>query len=345
MGNIMIDFTSYRKEMPPDKVNDYKFVFALTRAGEKKVAFHRADADGVVSAVIVKKAFPGEKLVFIPLGLEAINRTDFGSYLMDLNWHSVVDLPPFNKKKCKLISDHHRSSESMQKNAEIVLFDPEAPSAAYLLAKHFKDIDNETRELARLTEITDTASFTIPAPLQVQEEYSTEQERAWAINDLCKALESSQRVLELVERLADEGFKAIPKHYNRKLAEHRSLRKKSIDLISNLKCKELTIIILDKNTMDDTSMLHELLSKGAKVGISMVRLQSSYKMRLRHSKTLSREENIMYRVDDLAGKLNGGGHIAASGARVRDSQKALDIIISWAKMKKLDFIIHRINLK
>ncbi|MFW9996912.1 MAG: hypothetical protein ACFFD4_33025 [Candidatus Odinarchaeota archaeon] len=336
----MIDFDSLVGKVPKGKIEDYKFIHKLTLLKGKNVAFHRSDADGVVSAAIVKKAFPGENLVFIPISHEMLKMEDLGSYLANLEWFGIVDLPPFSKTRFELFSDHHRSTEGTEINAQTVLFNPIAPSAASLLAKHFHNIDDKTKELARLTEITDTAGYTIPPPLKINKIYSSEQERAWALNDLCKVFDSSRKIIELVERLSDEGFDTIPRRYNQAISKHRGVRRKSIELAKKLAIADLVILLFPDDSLNNIDMLHELFNRGAKVGVTFIDHQLQHVLSFRHSKILTEEERLDYRLDELAKQFGGGGHVSASGAEVRNYKQTLEKIIEWGKERGLRYKVY-----
>jgi hypothetical protein len=339
----LIDFDSYAGELPTAMIEDYKFVYKLTLIDAEKVGFDRSDADGVVSAVVLKNAFPNKKFVFIPLSHHVLKLHDFGSYLSDLKWFAIADLPPFPVTEFDIFCDHHRSSEKMEKMAKKVLFNPDAPSAAYLLAKHFYHVDDQTKELADLTVITDTAGFNVSPPLTSSKEYNSEQERAWALNDACKIFESSRDIVELVERLSSDGFDAIPKYYNRELSSYRVIRRRSVELAKKLEPADLIILNFTEDSLNNIDMVHEMFNMGAKVGITSIRHQSYYKLSFRHSKTLSAEERMIYRLDELAQQFGGGGHVSASGAEVKKHRKVLEKIISWGEARGLKHVVHDIK--
>ncbi|MHA1932413.1 MAG: hypothetical protein ACW96X_07715, partial [Promethearchaeota archaeon] len=307
------------------------------------VAFHRADADGVISAVVVKNAHTDENIVFIPIDYDILELEEFGSYLSNLPWYAIVDLPPFAKSSLYLFSDHHQSNVDVKVNAQIILFNPEAPSAAALLAAHFQNIDEKTKELAKLTEITDTAGYTIPAPLETKSEYISEQERAWALNDVCKSLDTLEEIVELVDKLALEGFDAITRYYNERITRHRSKRKRSIDRANQLETSDMVILNFSDDSLNRFAILHELLNRGAKVGVATNFFEAKYVLNFRHSKQLSKEEVIQYRVDTLAEKFGGGGHMSASGARVDDVHESIKEIVLWGKKKGLNPIVQEIQ--
>jgi nanoRNase/pAp phosphatase (c-di-AMP/oligoRNAs hydrolase) len=340
----VIDFELNSKKIPAEKIEDYKYVHSLTQIDSNRVAFHRADADGVVSAVIVKKIFHNKNLVFIPIGYEALNMDDFSWYLSNLQWFAIVDLPPFSAANLELYCDHHVSNVGLKIRANLTLFDSAAPSAAYILAHHFPNINEKSKELAKLTEITDTADFTISPPLDTKKNYSTEQERAWALNDTCKAVDSSRKIIELVEKFSLEGFEAIPRHFNVILSRYRQKRRESIDYVKNFEISDLVILNFLDDSFNRFDILHELLCKGAKIVISFLNLKSYYVLNFRQSKELTAEEKLIFRLDKLAEEFGGGGHISASGARVKNYQRALGKILVWSKKQKLSNTIYDIPL-
>jgi len=128
-----------------------------------------------------------QEAIFIPLGFQEIRHPEFGEFLKVLNWIAIIDLPPFNDSSIVLYSDHHLSNKAIAKNAEVVLFDENAPSTAYLLSKHFDEhLPENLKLLADLTTITDTASFTVPPLENIALKFleATRQEQAWLLNDI-----------------------------------------------------------------------------------------------------------------------------------------------------------------
>ncbi len=338
----MIDFDSYTETLPIEKIEDYKYLYNLTKQEGDRVAYHRADADGIISAVIVKTVYSDRNLVMIPLGYEALELNGFGKYLSNLTWLAIVDLPPFAHTTTTLFCDHHQSNEGANFDAQLSIFDPKAPSAAILLANKFPNIPGIIKELAELTEITDTAGYTIPAPLEINESYSTKQERAWALNDVCKTQETSANINKLVEKLSSEGFEAIPRYYNDAISRHRLKRKNSVELAKKLKISDMVILNFSDDTFNRFAILHELLNRGAKVGVVILAEKSIFVLGFRHSKSLSKEEQIKYRLDTLAKEFGGGGHISASGARVTSLEGNIQKIVSWGKSKGLKPVVQEV---
>ena len=302
-----------------EKSEEIKYIYQLSKIKGKRVAFHRADADGVISAVIVKNAHAEENIVFIPLDYDILELEEFGSYLSNLTWYAIVDLPPFAKSSLYLFSDHHQSNVDIKVNAELILFNPEAPSAATLLAAHFQHIDENTTS-----------------------EYVTEQERAWALNDVCKSVDTLEEIVELVDKLAKEGFDAITRYYNEGLNRHRSKRKKSIEKVNQLETSDMVILNFLDDSLNRFAILHEILNRGAKVGVVTIFYEEKYVLSFRHSKKLSKKEVIQYRVDTLAEKFGGGGHMSASGARVDNVHDSIKEIVLWGRKKGLNPIVQEI---
>ena len=85
----MIDFDSYTEILSLKKIEDYKYLYQLTKLDGDRVAYHRADADGVVSAVIVKTVYADRNLVLIPLGYEAFELDKFGKYICR-DFHNLI---------------------------------------------------------------------------------------------------------------------------------------------------------------------------------------------------------------------------------------------------------------
>jgi len=98
-----------------------------------------------------------------------------------------------------------------------------------------------------------------------------------------------------------------------------------------------------KLIVNDLGVHHD--GTGAKVGIAIGQSQSYYIFNFRHSKQITDEEKLNYRVDKLAESFGGGGHISASGARINDFEPALNKILTWAEKKNLKSIVHDVNPK
>jgi len=70
---------------------------------------------------------------------------------------------------------------------------------------------------------------------------------------------------------------------------------------------------------------------------------SSVRISLRLSKIFQNSDGFdinKYRLDTLANRLNGGGHMAAAGARSKNIEGGLNEFKAWAKSLNLKLLVH-----
>ena len=198
LDTVLDDFSDQMKQT-------IRYVYALSLLPRPKVAFHASDADGIVSAVILKNLSPFRKYVYIPLGYQELRHPEFGSFLSCVEWKAVADLAPFHSNRISLYCDHHQTSKELPKNADLVLFQAGAPSASFLLGQHFYALlPAKIQLLAQLTVITDTASYTTPPPIELPKDLdqASEEDLAWLLDDLCRTVETPEEILALVQDLS-----------------------------------------------------------------------------------------------------------------------------------------------
>ncbi|MHA2247468.1 MAG: DHH family phosphoesterase [Candidatus Hodarchaeales archaeon] len=332
---LLFDIESILADFSDELQRNIRYIYNLSLLPNSKVAFHAVDADGIVSAIILKTLKEFQHSVFIPLGYQEIRHPKFGKFLKSQNWASIVDLPPFNEKTIALYCDHHFSNKSKIKNAEVVIFDENAPSAAFLLSKYFnKSLSENLKLLADLTTITDTAGFTIPPPHDLPTSFreAPRQEQAWLLNDICRTPESTEEVFTLFHDISSQGVDVFNNQlYQQRILSFRALRKKSIKLGDRFELADVIIIIQGKEKIMTSALVHSLLDKGVKITCVIFPGKQFAGISFRVSSQVPKSELERYRVDYLAGKFSGGGHPRAAGGRGSSLQNTLNRIIEWVQ--------------
>ncbi|MFW9905955.1 MAG: hypothetical protein ACFFFH_16655 [Candidatus Thorarchaeota archaeon] len=332
---ILLDLETILPEFSDQMQQNLRFIYSLSLLPKPKVAFHGADADGIISAVILRALKEFQQAIFIPLEYPEIHHSKFGLFLKTLNWQAIVDLPPFNTSSINLYCDHHQSNKSLAKNAEVVLFDENAPSAAYLLSNHFKDqIPLFLRILADLTIITDTAGFTIPPPEELPSNFddTTRQEQAWLLNDICRIPESTEEIFSLFQDFSNHKLAIFSnKTYRQKILNLRTLRKESISIGDQFELADVLVIIHGKKKIMTSALVNRLFERGVKITCILFPGKQFTGISLRVNSQISSSELENYRVDKLATEFTGGGHPRAAGGRGTTLKKTMKLIVTWIK--------------
>ena len=347
--SLLFDLDKILNDFSDPMKKTVRYIYALTLLPKPKVAFHSSDADGVVSAVILRNLAPYAKMVFVPLGYQELRHPEFGSFLSGVDWQAVVDLAPFHAKTILLYCDHHQTSVHLSKKAELVLFDPNAPSASFLLAEYYQSkLSDEILKLAQLTEITDTASYTLPPPVSIPKnlELASDQEKAWLLDDLCRMLDSPEEVLSIVQDLSEHHLKIIdqPK-YQERLQKLYAQRKKSFALVNEISSTEVVILVQSKEKVLTSSLVHGLFQKGVKISCVLFPGKRFTGLSFRVNSAIPDDQLDEYRVDLIADTFSGGGHPRAAGGRGNSLSETLTDLESWLKSKNLSYIIHDLREK
>ncbi|MHA1685553.1 MAG: hypothetical protein ACTSYD_04000 [Candidatus Heimdallarchaeaceae archaeon] len=325
----------------------YTAISKLLDSEKPKVAYHFNCTDGTIVAALANYSFDDSDILFLPLDYELINDSPLHAKLQNTTWKAVLDLAPFNLKTTELYMDHHISNVGKTINALKIFYIAGAPSTAYVYYKHYRsDLPSHLVELVKITEITDTASYTTPAPLTLNsslEEYSWE-DIIWFVEDACKTALTIDEHNELIQIFSLEGWQGLWK--NNILSRIKSLRNErtiSKKLVEAIEIKDFIIVVDKPEHYNMAYIAHELMKKGAKGAAYLTEFPTYVKISLRLSKNLSEQEIDRYRVDLLAKRLNGGGHKPAAGAQTRTLTEALEKIELWAKTN--DFTFEIIDLR
>ena len=333
---VLSDFSDQMKQ-------NIRYIYSLSLLPKSKVAFHGDDADGIISAVIMKNLNFLKDSVYIPLGYQELRHPEFGEFLKSVDWIAISDLFPFHTKKIRLFCDHHESSKHLPKNADLVLFDQTAPSASFLLAKHFQnELPKPIQELAELTEITDTASFQSSPPLVSPEnlESASLDERARLLDDICKTVEAPEDILTLVNDLFEHQLKiAFFPLYKEKLRGLYNIRRATFEIAAKMPTTDVLIIIQGTTKIQTSSLIHFLFDKHVKLTCVLYPGKRFTGLSFRLNSDIKGNKFEELRVDSLANSFSGGGHPRAAGGRADSLSAALYELKEWIKDKNLDYRI------
>ena len=324
-----------------DQKEQYRLkVIELSKKPIKKVGYHFNCPDGIVSAALIKHVFSKENLIFIPIDYPILKDKEVMKIFVSAKWFAIVDLSPFNIKKIDYFFDHHISNVGQKINAKNYVFDPKAPSAASLIANYFSNkIPDFIIEVSRITEITDTASYGTPAPLDLKlnfEEYNWE-EKIWFLEDTCKSTYTIEEHNQLIDFLSSKGLKGLWKEdiINR-VKILRQSRRNAFKISEEIEIKDFITIIDKPLNYNIAFIASEVMKRGA-IGVAYITVYpKEVKISLRLNRNLEAKNVDYYRVDLLAQTMSGGGHKGASGAEVEKLEQAIKKISEWIEQKGLD---------
>jgi hypothetical protein len=327
------------KKLMNNKEKYRKEILKLSIGTQQKVAYHFNCPDGIISAALIRFLFSDRDLVFIPLDYALFKEKEIIEKIANANWFAIVDLEPFHSNTAEYFFDHHISNIGKIIKSNNIYFVAGAPSAAYLIEAIFSDsLPEHLKELVRISKITDTASYEIPPPLELQDDFSnlSWNEKIWYVEDLCKSTFTIQEHDELIEILAFEGFEGLwkPKLTNRVRSLRRS-RKSSMEISNQIDITEFVVIIDNPLHYNIAFVAREVQKRGALGAAYITVYPTEVKISLRLNKELSEEEKEKYRVDLLAQSMGGGGHKPASGAEADNLEVVVEKIKSWAGEKEL----------
>ncbi len=310
-----------------------------------KVAYHYNCCDGIVSCALFKKIFEKENLVYIPIDYSLLSTKETRTKIIKSNWYAIVDLEPFNENELELYVDHHISAVNKHINARKIHFEAGAPSASYILNKCYNDIlPPHLKELAKMTLITDTASYKIPAPLEMEEDENdfTYDSKIWFLEDACKTTFGLKDHDIITDILYKQGWAGLwdlsnleTKGIQSRIFYLREGRKSAYKISQELEISEFMILIDHAMHFNITYIAHELMHRGATGVAYLTQYPDFIRISLRLSKKLSEKEIDYYRVDHLANSMGGGGHKPASGAQLDSLDLAIKKIEQWAQEKNL----------
>ncbi|NPD89129.1 MAG: hypothetical protein HGN29_10420 [Asgard group archaeon] len=314
-------------------------ILQLSSKTQQKVAYHFNCPDGIISAVLIRFLFSDKELVFIPLDYALFKEREIIDKIADANWFAIVDLEPFHSNTAEYFFDHHISNIGKIIKSNNIYFVAGAPSTAYLIEKIFSDsLPEHLKELVRISKITDTASYEIPPPLGLLDNFSklSWDEKIWFIEDICKSTFTIQEHDELIEILAFEGLEGLWKpELAHRVKNLRQSRKSSMEIAKEIEITDFVVIIDNPLHYNLTFVAREVQKRGAMGAAYITVYPTEVKISLRLNKKLSEEQKEKYRVDLLAQSMDGGGHKPAAGAETDNLEIVVEKIDSWARKKGL----------
>ncbi len=327
------------KEHTAKKEKSKKEILQLSAKPQQKVAYHFNCPDGLISATLIHFLFNDKELVFIPLDYALFKEREIIDKIADANWFAIVDLEPFHTNTTEYFFDHHISNVGKVIKANNIYFVAGAPSTAYLIEIIFSDsLPEHLKELVEISKITDTASYEIPPPLELQDDFVelSWDEKIWFVEDLCKSTFTIQGHDEIIKILSSEGLKGLwkPELVNR-VKNLRQSRKSSMIIAEEIKITDFVILIDNPLHYNLAFVAREVQKRGALGAAYITVYPTEVKISLRLNKKLSEEQKEKYRVDLLALTMNGGGHKPAAGAETNDLETAIEKIESWGRKKEL----------
>ena len=339
-------------------ISDLNSVLSNLKPENIILATHSHCTDGSVAGGMLRYKFPGAKI--IPIDYWYLNNELCKEHLENVNWHGIVDLKPFNRHQTEFWVDHHTSSVNQHINSKKIKFDIDGDSGAYqlYLSGFIDPIPEHLLELALMTRITDTASFTTPLPveqidsleeLQYEPTYNKSEDlvlyerKVWFLSDSTSTQFTYKELQNLYTGFAKDGFYYLKKLIKRtnKLREER---KKAFEIADGILKEDIVCFSYKQDKLDAFSIRRRLLmSDQIKVVISFSNTSSGYGISFRRSKRLSKEVENKVQLHLLANKFGGGGHPGASGGFTKELQSAKKIIGSWAN--NLNYRISWISLE
>lgn len=321
------------------------------------VAVHGMCTDGGTAGAIIRHQTP--EAVIIPLDYKILNHTIAIQILENMNWFGIVDLKPFNKHQVNYWVDHHLSSMGSQVNAKRIRFDIDGDSGSYqlFLSNFLGELPQHLIELAVMTRTTDTAGYIIEPPTQIINSLSdlniTEtagengrkqmEKRIWLLDDAWGTVNTLKDQLDLYNFLAFDGFFGL-EHVLPRINLMREERIKAKEIADSISIESDVICFsFIADSIDHFTITRRLQNNGAKVVISMAIVPDGVKISLRRNRDISKAMQERIQLNELAEKMNGGGHAGASGAKTSSIEKAIEIITEWCLEKKLSMQCEEMN--
>ncbi len=307
-------------------------------------AVHGLCTDGGVAGAMIHHQIP--EAIIIPLDYKILNHPAASDILSDIKWEGIVDLKPFNKHRLKFWVDHHLSAVNLKVNAERIRFDINGDSGSYqlYLSDFINELPQHLIELAVMTRTTDTAGYITEPPLDTYKSISDIkidqstgiegrkqlEQRIWLLDDAWGSVTTLKEQLQLYQLLAKNGFIGLDKVLSR-VNRMRDERKEAVKIADNIDIsKDIICFSYKADTIDNFTITRRLQTRGVKVVVSLARVPDGVKISLRRNRNLDENMNSKIQLNELAAKMNGGGHAGASGAKMPDVTTALREIYAWS---------------
>lgn len=287
------------------------------------MACHKEDIDGIVSAALILKVFP-EALIVFTKPSEILK--------MKIKFDIVCDLP--KPKFCDICIDHHLSNyQTLLESGRLSdkdLVDPNASSAARLVAKYFNLNDNVSKELVEMADNADSG--------QLDEDLMT-------LDLLIKSsLGDPTKLHWIAKKLAQSGRKIFDdpefKIEISKL-QHLIFKKNEIvELASRMVKKNVEVCIFDCRSLDP-ALGRIAPTTFCKIGGKAA--ASIYFEDAGDVKVSIRVGDIEFDAHEFAKRYGGGGHAKAAGIVVKNGGILAKLISDFISSFK-EYVIAFVNI-
>ncbi|MEX0568581.1 MAG: hypothetical protein Q6363_005385 [Candidatus Njordarchaeota archaeon] len=286
------------------------------------VAVHSEDIDGIASAALILRKFSNAQIIFMKPN--EIRRTS-------MSFDIVIDLP--KPRNCRINIDHHKSNfEYLIKNRRIGeddLVDPNAPSAACLVAKYYNLTDKISKEIVDMANKADKG----------------EHDRKLMLLDLiikCNVMNQT-KLYWLSDKLSKLGKKIFKDNeFKREIEKLRPIRKKINEtevVVEKLLRSNIKAVVFDcmRIPYAVARVPPTIFTKrGGYVALSYYMEPDSGKIKIS-----IRVGDYDFRADIFAERFGGGGHEKAAGLTVRGEAELAIIIkkfIDSMRLKPVAFV-------
>ena len=119
---------------------------------------------------------------------------------------------------------------------------------------------------------------------------------------------------------------------------YEEIGKKAYETADQIAPDDIVAFSFESETQDKFTILRRLQTNGVKVAISLsIQNNGGVKISFRRNRELNSLDTNKLKVNEVASKLNGGGHEGASGAYANNLDDALNIINEWSKKLNYNF--------
>lgn len=276
-----------------------------------KIAVHNDDVDGLACAALFIKKYPDAEIHFLSVE-EARESNEYYDF--------IADLPKSNNAKVNI--DHHESNLRRLKEEKRLsqkdLIDPNAPSAASLVAKYLGLEDEISQEIVEIANKADRGVL---------------EGDVYKLDKLIKRYLRDQKILlQLAKILSKHGrgfsstpfFRSLWHNLKKEIEKANSLIKSAISELEASKAK-YAIILQNSNIpyFMAKDIAYEFLNSNGKAVAVFYKDPNTGLNRV--SIRISKDCDID--ASQLAERLGGGGHNKAAGAVFRNLEWGLGIIL------------------
>lgn len=259
----------------------------------------------------------------------------------------ILDLPYFGNNVLYYFDHHISNQDFLPTNEYKGLFLKTAASTCELLYTFFNfESTNHYSPLVEIANIIDQAQFTTPPPVNLQDQFETKEDIIWGCNDLLKGKKDDITFMEIYDSFIIDDLKSWLLKNKEFIKDYRKKRKITIELSNQLEYKPIMLI---KNQIQHIQVesLHFCYSISKdnyimlvlvdKVKKKTTKHNSSYRISFRLNPHLSDDLMKKYRVDKIAKKLGGGGHIGAASAVLKNINTGYKELVEWLNEFRIEY--------